>query len=160
MKTVSSGVRKTGVRTLSKKDLIDLVAVRTGLKRSDVKIAVLEFVDLMREELGAGNRLEFRNFGVFEIKRRRRRSAQNPRTLERVDVPPRRTVKFKVGAGLKEMLAALDRAEERGLRGANGTLDASDVHVVATDPPKPRGRKNAGSKTPAPKHEGESKSAD
>ncbi|MCC6284254.1 MAG: integration host factor subunit beta [Phycisphaerales bacterium] len=144
MKTVSSGVTEPGVRTFSKKELVDLVAERTGLKRSDAKIAINEFVDLMREALGAGHRIEFRNFGIFEVKLRRSRKAQNPRTLERVDVPPRRTVKFKVGADLKVRLEELDRAAERGLLNKNGTLGEAEMRVLATDPPKTRHRKTAG----------------
>ena len=55
----------------------------------------------MIEELGKGNRLEFRDFGVFEIRERAARRAQNPKTLEQVDVPARRTVKFKTGRLMK-----------------------------------------------------------
>ena len=46
-------------------------------------------------------RLEFRDFGVFEIRERAARRAQNPKTLEQVDVPARRTVKFKTGRLMK-----------------------------------------------------------
>ena len=58
-------------------------------------------LDEVIEELGRGNRLEFRDFGVFEIRERAPRQAQNPKTLERVDVPARRTVKFKTGRLMK-----------------------------------------------------------
>ena len=67
-----------------------------------MKRVVQSFLDKMIEELGHGNRLEFRDFGVFEIKDRAPRLAQNPKTLERVPVPAKRTVKFKVGRLLKE----------------------------------------------------------
>lgn len=83
--------------TITKKDLIDRVAEQTGLKRVDVKQAVQAFLDQVIHELAEGNRLEFRDFGVFEIKERAARTAQNPKTLQRVHVPPKRTVKFKVG---------------------------------------------------------------
>ncbi|NLX14355.1 MAG: integration host factor subunit beta, partial [Phycisphaerales bacterium] len=53
----------------------------------------------------SGNRLEFRDFGVFESKVRAARTAQNPKTLERVSVPSKRTVKFKVGRLMKQKLA-------------------------------------------------------
>ena len=58
-------------------------------------------------ELGKGNRLEFRDFGVFETKIRKARKAQNPKTLEPVEVPEKRTVKFKVGRLMKQRLANL-----------------------------------------------------
>jgi integration host factor subunit beta len=87
--------------TTTKKELIDRIADETQLKRADVKKAVQAFLDHVIEELGRGNRLEFRDFGVFEIKDRAPRVAQNPKTLEPVQVPAKRTVKFKVGRLMK-----------------------------------------------------------
>jgi integration host factor subunit beta len=88
--------------TTTKKELIDRIADETKYKRSDVREIVLAFLDNVIKELGQGNRLEFRDFGVFEIRNRAPRMAQNPRTLERVPVPARRTVKFKVGRLMKQ----------------------------------------------------------
>ncbi len=90
--------------TITKKDLIDRIADRTNLKRVLVKKTVQEFLDQVIQELGKGNRLEFRDFGVFEIKERAARIAQNPKTLQRVEVPPKRTVKFKVGRLMRDKL--------------------------------------------------------
>ena len=90
--------------TTTKKDLIDRIADTTQQKRSDVKRTVQAFLDQVIDELGQGNRLEFRDFGVFEIKERAPRMAQNPKTLERVHVPARKTVKFKVGRLMRETL--------------------------------------------------------
>ena len=88
--------------TTTKKELIDRIADATRYKRSDVREIVQAFLDNVINELGNGNRLEFRDFGVFEIRNRAPRMAQNPRTLERVPVPARRTVKFKVGRLMKK----------------------------------------------------------
>ncbi len=88
--------------TTTKKDLIDRIADETKYKRNDVRSIVQSFLDGVITELGEGNRLEFRDFGVFELKDRAPRMAQNPRTLERVPVPARRTVKFKVGRLMKQ----------------------------------------------------------
>lgn len=93
--------------TITKKELIDQIAGRTQLKRGDVKQIVQLFLDGIVDELGRGNRIEFRDFGVFEIKVRKPRQAQNPKTLEPVAVPARRTVKFKVGRLMKEQLHGL-----------------------------------------------------
>jgi len=90
--------------TITKKELIDRIAERTSNKRVVVKRIVQSFLDEIIEELGRGNRLEFRDFGVFESKQRAARTAQNPKTLERVDVPSKRTVKFKVGRMMKAKL--------------------------------------------------------
>jgi integration host factor subunit beta len=90
--------------TTTKKDLIDQIAAQTNLKRTIVKKAVHAFLDAVIRELGDGNRLELRDFGVFEVRERASRVAQNPKTLERVSVPPRRTVKFKIGRLMKMTL--------------------------------------------------------
>ena len=87
--------------TITKKELIDRISEKTNSKRVVVKMIVQTFLDEIINELGNGNRLEFRDFGVFESKRRAARVAQNPKTLERVQVPPKRTVKFKVGRLMK-----------------------------------------------------------
>ncbi len=90
--------------TTTKKDLIDRIAEETDQKRTAVKKTVQSFLDNVIRELHNGNRLEFRDFGVFEIKNRAPRVAQNPKTLERVPVPAKKTVKFKVGRLMKMAL--------------------------------------------------------
>jgi integration host factor subunit beta len=90
--------------TTTKKDLIDRIAEETNQKRTVVKTTVQSFLDNVIQELSMGNRLEFRDFGVFEIRDRAPRMAQNPRTLERVPVPAKRTVKFKVGRLMRDAL--------------------------------------------------------
>lgn len=98
--------------TTTKKDLIDRIAEQTNQKRTTVKRTVQAFLDGVIEELGDGNRLEFRDFGVFEIRERAPRVAQNPKTLERVPVPAKRTVKFKLGRLMKQ---ALEDEEDNGV---------------------------------------------
>lgn len=84
-------------KTVTKKELIDRIADETGEKRVTVKKIVQSFLDEVVNDLGEGNRLEFRDFGVFEVRERRARIAQNPKTLERVEVPSKWSVKFKAG---------------------------------------------------------------
>ncbi len=91
--------------TITKKELIDRIAEQTDSKRVVVKKIVQIFLDEIVDELGNGNRLEFRDFGVFEAKVRAARTAQNPKTLERVQVPSKRTVRFKVGRLMKQRLS-------------------------------------------------------
>ncbi len=62
-------------------------------------------------ELGNANRVEFRGFGVFEVRQRKRRNALNPQTLEPVRVPAGRTVKFKPG---RRMLQIVGRKRSVG----------------------------------------------
>ena len=100
--------------TVTKKELIDQIADATGQKRVIVKRIVQSFLDSIIVELGKGNRLEFRDFGVFEVKQRQSRMAQNPKTLEPVRVPPKRTVKFKVGRLMKQTLSTDEEAADIG----------------------------------------------
>src|ERR1700722_19926628 len=93
--------------TITKKELIDRIADNAAQRRVQVKKVVQQFLDEIVNELGKGNRLEFRDFGVFETKIRKARKAQNPKTLEPVEVPEKRTVKFKVGRLMKQRLASL-----------------------------------------------------
>jgi integration host factor subunit beta len=88
--------------TITKKDLIERITERTNLKRSDAKKAIQEFLEQVIAELKKGNRLEFRDFGVFEVKERAARLAQNPKTMQKVEVPAKRAVKFKVGRLMRE----------------------------------------------------------
>lgn len=90
--------------TITKKELIDRISTRTRVKRATVKTVMQEFLDQIIVDLKKGNRLEFRDFGVFEIKHRAARQAQNPKTLERVTVPAKRTVKFKIGRLMRESI--------------------------------------------------------
>ena len=92
------------MHTVTKKELVDRIAEKSNEKRVMVKKIIQNFLDEMIGELGHGNRLEFRDFGVFETKERAARVAQNPKTLQRVNVPPKRTVKFKVGRMMKQKL--------------------------------------------------------
>jgi len=92
--------------TVTKKELIDRIAERTQAKRVTVKRIVQTFLDEIMKELCRDNRLEFRDFGVFETKTRAARTAQNPKTLQRVEVPAKRTVKFKMGRLMRENLGS------------------------------------------------------
>ncbi len=93
--------------TVTKKELIDRIAENTQAKRVVVKRIVQSFLDEVVAELARNNRLEFRDFGVFETRTRAARVAQNPKTLERVPVPAKRTVKFKMGRLMKQKLESL-----------------------------------------------------
>ena len=92
--------------TITKKELIDRIAKETQAKRTSVKRIIQTFLDTMTVEMMKGNRLEFRDFGVFETRTRASRVAQNPKTLQRVAVPAKRTVKFKMGRLMKDKMNA------------------------------------------------------
>ena len=115
--------------TTTKKDLIDRIAVLTEQKRTVVKRTVQSFLDHVIEELGRGNRLELRDFGVFEIRRRAPRTAQNPKTMQPVDVPARRTVKFKVGRLMRTTLDSKGRVTRIRPRKRNREAVAGEARV-------------------------------
>jgi integration host factor subunit beta len=89
-------------RTTTKKELVNRISDRTSHTKVVVKEVLQAFLDEIIDELAQGNRLEFREFGVFEVRERRPRRAQNPRTLEKVDVPAKRVVKFKIGRLMRQ----------------------------------------------------------
>lgn len=90
--------------TTTKKELVERIAEQTQATRTVVKTIVQSFLDEIVSELGKNNRLEFREFGVFETRTRQARTGQNPKTLEPVQVPAKRTVKFKMGTLMKQKL--------------------------------------------------------
>ncbi len=91
--------------TITKQELVDRIAENGGIKRTAAKAVVQCFLEEIISELAKGNRMEFRDFGVFEVREQAARTAQNPKTLEPVDVPAKRRVKFKMGRIMKEKLS-------------------------------------------------------
>ena len=133
--------------TITKKELIDRIAESSNSRRVLVKKVVQQFLDEIVNELGRGNRLEFRDFGVFETKLRKARKAQNPKTLEPVAVPEKRTVKFKVGRLMKQRLgdmtgAAID--DEAGDVEEMTESAEADNDTEGADESTPRGETGSG----------------
>ena len=91
--------------TVTKKELVERVAEKTGETRLAVKQIVQLFFDEVTHDLANGNRLEFRDFGVFGVVTRKPRTGRNPRTGERVGVPPKKAVTFKMGKAMKERVS-------------------------------------------------------
>jgi integration host factor subunit beta len=93
--------------TVSKKEIVKNIADKTQVKQLVVKNIVQNFLNEIVNELGKGNRLEFRGFGIFEVKERSPRTAQNPKTLEKVQVGAKRTVKFRMGKLMKQKIGVV-----------------------------------------------------
>ena len=89
---------------ITKKALIDKIAETHRVRSVTAQKIVQAFLDEIVTELSKGKRLEFRDFGVFETKTREAREAMNPKTLEKVHVPAKRSVKFKMGQMMKQKL--------------------------------------------------------
>jgi len=102
-------------KNITKKHLVDQITRRTSLSRHDVQAVVQGVLDEMIEAIGQGKRIEIRDFGVFEVKARAARTAQNPKTLEPVPVPPKLAVRFKPGRLMKVALEAGIDDDREGL---------------------------------------------
>ena len=89
--------------TLTKRDLVVRISEETGLIQTQVFDVVQKTLDYIAESLSKGDKVELRNFGVFEVKVRKARVGRNPNRPETdVPIPARAMVKFKAG---KEMRA-------------------------------------------------------
>ncbi|MDH3284418.1 MAG: integration host factor subunit beta [Acidobacteriota bacterium] len=86
-----------------KADLVNRVAERVKLKKSQAITAVDALLASLREAMAGGERIEFRGFGVFQVKPRKRGFGRNPRTGKEVRIPPGRTVRFKPGKDLRDL---------------------------------------------------------
>ena len=93
--------------TITKREIAERVAKRTGQPQLAVKLIIQAFFDEVIQEVVNGNRLEFRDFGVFEVITRKPRTGRNPRTGDKVAVPAKRVVTFKMGKFMKEKVAAI-----------------------------------------------------
>ena len=125
-------------QTITKKELVNRISEETGLTKVVVKDVLQRFLDEIIEELARGNRLEFREFGVFEVRERAARRAQNPRTLEKVDVPSKRVVKYKVGRLMRERVCD-ERPDEaaRRIRTERAAKSPAPSKVAQVAPPVP-----------------------
>ena len=96
---------------MTKRDLVVKIAKETGIIQSDVADIVQRTLDSIAGELIAGNDIELRNFGVFEIKVRKSRKGRNPNQPENeVVIPERAVVKFRAGKELKDAVEKLNPA--------------------------------------------------
>ncbi|MBL8804193.1 MAG: integration host factor subunit beta [Planctomycetes bacterium] len=140
--------------TITKKELVHRIADETRQTKVVVKDVIQRFLDQIVAELVAGNRLEFREFGVFEIRQRASRVAQNPRTLEKVEVAAKRVVKFKAGRLMRLQIGG-DDSDEPLDDEDEGELEAPRAKPTSQRAPsapraaKPRG-KSAEPGRPAP----------
>ncbi len=92
------------MNTITKRDLVQRISENTKVQQQKAKEVIQGFLDEIIKELASGNRLEFRDFGVFEPKSKAPRTARNPRTGARIQVPEKVTVKFKAGRMMKEKM--------------------------------------------------------
>jgi integration host factor subunit beta len=92
---------------VTKRDMAKAIAEELGLTQVQAKEIVQKVLDGITETLVQEGRIELRNFGVFEVKKRKPRKARNPRTGEKVKVPARLVVTFKPGLQMEERVGQL-----------------------------------------------------
>lgn len=93
---------------MTKKEIVKQIADRAQLTQLKTKEIVQWTFDAIVDTLIQDGRIELRNFGVFEVKRRKARKARNPRTGEKVDVEPKNVVTFKPGKEMEERVRKMD----------------------------------------------------
>ncbi len=91
----------------TKKDIIRQISESIDETQLKTKEIVQRTFEAIVDTLINKGRIELRNFGVFEVKRRKARKARNPRTGERVDVPPKNVVTFKPGKHMEELVSQM-----------------------------------------------------
>jgi nucleoid DNA-binding protein len=120
---------------VTKKEIVKQISDRIGLTQLKTKEIVQQTFDAIVDTLIEVGRIELRNFGVFEVKQRKARKARNPRTGERVDVPPKNVVTFKPGKEMEERVRQMTNVpqmheDEEDLAGeaahGNGLGDHAD----------------------------------
>jgi nucleoid DNA-binding protein len=128
--------RQWGAVFMTKKEIVKTISDEIGLTQLKTKEIVQKTFNAIIEALVTEGRIEFRNFGVFEVKRRAPRKARNPRTGDRVSVPEKFVVSFRPG---KEMEARVRQLEEQSHREAlRRAMESADrqVSAGASDSPK------------------------
>ena len=96
---------------MTKKEIVKQISEELGLTQLKTKEIVQKTFDAIVDTLLTEKRIELRNFGVFEVKRRKARKARNPRTGDQVDVDPKNVVVFKPGKEMEERVRKLSPQE-------------------------------------------------
>lgn len=95
--------RTDGKRTVTKKQLVQSISQAKGVHPNDVRRVVQAFLDTVTEHLSQGDRIELRDFGVFEVVRREQKVGRNPKDPStEIVIPPRNAVKFTQGKRMKQ----------------------------------------------------------
>ena len=90
------------METMTKADMLTNITVQTGYYEKDVEKVVTAFLDVVGKTLVDEGRVQLPGLGTLIVRERPAQTARNPRTGEKVEVPARRTVGFKLGKALKE----------------------------------------------------------
>ncbi len=103
--------------TITKKKLIQVISQKLGVHPNDVRNVIQSFLDTMTHDLAQGDRLEFRDFGVFEIVERKQKIGRNPKNAGvPIVIPARAAVKFTPGKKMKKLIEKPRSASPAGFQ--------------------------------------------
>jgi integration host factor subunit beta len=120
---------------VTKKEIVKTISDEIGLTQLKTKEIVQKTFDAIVETLVEERRIELRNFGVFEVKKRAARKARNPRTGDKVYVPEKYVVTFKPGKEMEERVRELERQAAAAAERVHGGL-AGDSRPAPSDSTK------------------------
>ena len=100
------------MQTITKKKLINEIAQKLGIHPNEVRLVMQSFLDKMTNYLAEGDRLEFRDFGVFEVVERKQKIGRNPKNASvPIVIPERKAVKFTPGKKMKSQVEKSEKTE-------------------------------------------------
>lgn len=117
---------------MTKKEIVKAISDEIGMTQLKTKEIVQKTFDAIVKTLIEDRRIELRNFGVFEVKKRAARKARNPRTGDKVFVPEKYVVTFKPGKEMEEKVRLL---EEAAAKAATNNQDVSSAAPVESTSP-------------------------
>ncbi|MEQ8851118.1 HU family DNA-binding protein [Gimesia sp.] len=120
---------------MTKKEIVKVISEEIGLTQLKTKEIVQKTFDAIVDTLVTDKRIELRNFGVFEVKKRAARKARNPRTGERVDVEEKYVVTFKPGKEMEKRVRDLEE-EAAKLKAAAASQPPVSSPPAAAAPPQ------------------------
>ena len=135
---------------MTKKEIVKTISEEIGLTQLKTKEIVQKTFDAIVETLVTEHRIELRNFGVFEVKKRAARKARNPRTGARVDVPAKYVVTFKPGKKMEERVKRLEEAAAAAETEAEAPTAYSPPPAAQSAPPTSPAPESTPPTSPAP----------
>ena len=124
---------------MTKKEIVKAISDEIGLTQLKTKEIVQKTFDAIVDTLMTEMRIELRNFGVFEVKKRAARKARNPRTGDKVFVPAKFVVTFKPGKEMEEKVRQLEEAEARATQETDTAPAAPAIAAPVEVSPAPSG---------------------
>lgn len=124
---------------MTKKEIVKTISEECGLTQLQTKQIVQKTFEAIIDTLVEDDRhrIELRNFGVFEVKKRAARKARNPRTGDRVDVPSKWVVTFKPGKEMEEKVLKLEEEDRRREAAATQSPAPATPPVSTSQPAYP-----------------------